>query len=57
MKVYVLLRDGVPLGYALAAASHCSLWSARWFKSKRPNLHDSERARFSFGSSNSRQRM
>lgn len=26
MKIYVLLRDGVPLGYALAAASHCSLW-------------------------------
>lgn len=26
MKAYVLMRDGVPLGYALAAASHCSLW-------------------------------
>ncbi len=26
MKIYVLLRDGVPLGYALAAATHCTLW-------------------------------
>ncbi len=25
MKIYVLLRDGVPLGYALAAATHCAL--------------------------------
>lgn len=25
MKIYVLLRDGVPLGYALAAATHCTL--------------------------------
>ncbi|MCC7530183.1 MAG: hypothetical protein IT342_16795 [Candidatus Melainabacteria bacterium] len=29
MKVYVLLRDGVPLGFALAAASRCSLWEAK----------------------------
>ncbi len=25
MKVYVLLRDGVPLGYCLAAATHGTL--------------------------------
>jgi hypothetical protein len=27
MKVYVLLRDGVPLGYCLAAATHGTLIS------------------------------
>lgn len=29
MKVYVLLRDGVPLGYCLAAATHCTLGRQR----------------------------
>lgn len=47
MKIYVLLRNGVPLGYALAAASHCSLW----------NLANSKRTGVSFFRSYSWQRM
>ncbi len=57
MKVYVLLRDGVPLGFALAAASHCSLWAAEGASSKCAGLPDIEWTSISFFGSYSGQWM